>query len=92
MPAFETLKVVNSWACHYDLSTLDHNAILGPHPDVAGFLIACGFSGHGLQHSPGIGRAMAELIAHGNYRTIDLSRFGWARIAAGEPLAEANVF
>lgn len=92
VPAFETLKVVNAWCCHYDLSTLDHNAILGPHPDVRGFLLACGFSGHGLQHSPGVGRAMAELITHGAYRTIDLTRFGWARVAANAPLAEANVF
>ncbi len=92
VPALETLKVVNAWCCHYDLSTLDHNAILGAHPDVAGFLLACGFSGHGMQHSPGIGRAMAELIAHGAYRTIDLGRFGWARVAAQAPLAEANVF
>lgn len=92
VPAFETLKVVNAWCCHYDLSTLDHNAILGPHPDVDGFLLACGFSGHGLQHSPGIGRAMAELIVHGGYRTIDLTRFGWARVAANAPLAEVNVF
>jgi len=92
VPAFETLKVVNAWCCHYDLSTLDHNAILGPHPDVKGLLLACGFSGHGLQHSPGVGRAMAELITHGAYRTIDLTRFGWARVAANAPLAEANVF
>lgn len=92
VPAFETLKVVNAWCCHYDLSTLDHNAILGPHPDVAGFVLACGFSGHGLQHSPGIGRAMAELIVHGGYRSIDLTRFGWSRIAANAPLAESNVF
>jgi glycine/D-amino acid oxidase-like deaminating enzyme len=92
VPALDTLKVVNAWCCHYDLSTLDHNAILGGHPDVAGFLLACGFSGHGLQHSPGIGRAMAELIVHGAYRTIDLGRFGWARVAAQAPLAEANVF
>jgi glycine/D-amino acid oxidase-like deaminating enzyme len=92
VPAFETLKVVNAWCCHYDLNTLDHNAILGPHPDVSGFLLACGFSGHGLQHSPGIGRAIAELIARGSYRTIDLTRFGWSRIASRTPLAEANVF
>ena len=92
VPALETLKVVNAWCCHYDLSTLDHNAILGPHPDVPGFLLACGFSGHGMQHSPGIGRALAELITHGAYRTIDLGRFGWARVAAEAPLAEANVF
>lgn len=92
VPAFETLKVVNAWCCHYDLNTLDHNAILGAHPDVSGFLLACGFSGHGLQHSPGVGRAMAELVTHGAYRTIDLTRFGWARVAANAPLAEANVY
>jgi sarcosine oxidase len=92
VPAFETLKVVNAWCCHYDLSTLDHNAILGTHPDVAGLLLACGFSGHGLQHSPGVGRAMAELIVHGGYRSIDLTRFGWARVAANAPLGESNVF
>lgn len=92
VPAFESLKVVNAWCCHYDLSTLDHNAILGPHPDVDGFLLACGFSGHGLQHSPGIGRAIAELITHGRYTTIDLTRLGWDRIARGEPLRELNVY
>jgi len=92
VPAFEALKVQNSWCCHYDVNTLDHNAILGPHPGMGGLILACGFSGHGLQHSPGVGRGIAELLMHGRYRTIDLNRFGYERITKGEPIRELNVF
>ncbi len=92
VPAMETLKVQNAWCCHYDVSTLDHNAILGCHPEQPSFVLACGFSGHGLQHSPGVGRAIAELLIHRRYRTIDLARFGFDRIAAGKPLRESNVY
>lgn len=92
VPAMETLKVQNAWCCHYDINTLDHNAILGPHPDLPGFVIACGFSGHGLQHSPGVGRGIAEHLIYGSYRTIDLTRFGYGRIAANQPILELNVF
>lgn len=90
--AFESLKVVNAWSCHYDYTLLDQNAVLGPHPAVANLNFACGFSGHGLQHSPGNGRAMAELIVHGGYRSIDLSRLGFARLLANQPLRENNVY
>lgn len=92
VPAFEALKVQSAWCCHYDINTLDHNAILGPHPDLPGFVLACGFSGHGLQHSPGVGQGIAELLVHGSYRSIDLTRFGFARVRAGQPLLELNVF
>lgn len=92
VPAFETLKVQNAWCCHYDVSTLDHNAILGPHPQAPGLVLACGFSGHGLQHSPGVGRGIAELLTHGGYRTIDLKRFGYERVQRHEPILELNVF
>jgi len=90
-PALETLKVVNAWACHYDYNTLDQNAILGPHPRLSNFYFASGFSGHGLQQSPAVGRAIAELLIHGRYTTIELSRFGYARVAANAPLPELNV-
>jgi FAD-dependent oxidoreductase domain-containing protein 1 len=92
VPAFESLKVQNAWCCHYDLNTLDHNAILGPHPELPGFVIACGFSGHGLQHSPGTGRGIAELLTHGHWQTIDLSRFSFDRIAKKQPILELNVY
>lgn len=92
VPAMETLKVQNAWCCHYDVSMLDQNAILGPHPELPGFILACGFSGHGLQQSPGIGRAMSELLIHGRYQTIDLQRFGFQRVIDNTPLLEANVY
>jgi glycine/D-amino acid oxidase-like deaminating enzyme len=92
VPAMETLKVQSAWSCHYDVNTLDHNAILGCHPELPSFLLACGFSGHGLQHSPGVGRAIAELAIHGRYQTIDVGRLGFGRVVRGEPLREANVY
>lgn len=92
VPAMEALKVESAWCCHYDVNLLDHNAILGSHPELPAFVLACGFSGHGLQHAPGVGRAIAELAIHGRYRTIDVSRLGYARILANAPLAESNVY
>jgi glycine/D-amino acid oxidase-like deaminating enzyme len=91
VPAFEAVKVVNAWACYYDYNDLDQNGIIGAHPEIANFYFANGFSGHGLQQGPATGNALAELIVHGGYRTIDVSRFGYERIAAGRPLPEANV-
>ena len=91
IPAFERLKVQSAWAGHYDHNVLDQNAVIGPDPLLPNFLYANGFSGHGLQHAPGVGRAVAELIVHGGYRTLDLSVFGYERIAAGRPLVERNV-
>ena len=57
----------------------------------ANFYFANGFSGHGAQQAAGAGRAIAELIVHGAFQTIDLTRLGYARIAANRPLFERNV-
>ena len=91
VPAFETLKLVRAWAGHYAYNTLDQNAILGPHPEVENLYFTNGFSGHGLQQSPAVGRAMSELISFGSYRTLDLSRFGYGRIIENKPVPELNV-
>jgi glycine/D-amino acid oxidase-like deaminating enzyme len=91
IPAMEELKLQRAWAGHYDFNTLDQNAILGPHPDLRNFLFANGFSGHGLQQAPAVGRAIAELIVHGRYVSLDLSVFGYERIAAGRKVPELNV-
>ena len=91
VPAFESIKVVNAWAGYYDYNTLDQNAVIGAHPRVRNFYFANGFSGHGAQQAVAAGRAVAELIAHGAFQTLDLSRLGYARIADNQPLAERNV-
>jgi glycine/D-amino acid oxidase-like deaminating enzyme len=91
VPAFEAIKVVNSWAGHYDYCTLDHNVVLGPHTEVKNFLFANGFSGHGLQQSPAMGRGLSELITYGTFRTLDLSPFGYQRVVANEPFLEDAV-
>jgi glycine/D-amino acid oxidase-like deaminating enzyme len=91
VPAFEAAKVVNSWAGYYEYNTFDQNGIVGRHPEIDSLIFATGFSGHGIQQSPAVGRAVAELIVHGSYRTIDLSPFGYERISAGRPIRELNV-
>lgn len=91
IPAFEAVKVISEWAGHYDFNTLDQNAVVGPHPEVTNFLFLNGFSGHGLQQSPAMGRAVAEWIVHGGYRTLDLSALHYDRIATGKALVEGAV-
>ena len=91
VPAFEAIKVINAWAGHYDYNTLDQNGIIGRHPELANFYLCNGFSGHGLQQAPAAGRAIAELIVHGRFVTLELTRLGFERIARGEALAEQNV-
>lgn len=91
VPAFEALRQTSAWAGYYELNTFDSNGIVGAHPEVPNLLFANGFSGHGLQQSPAVGRGVAELIAHGGYRTLDLSPLAFGRIAANRPLLEKNV-
>lgn len=91
IPAFERIKLRNTWVGHYDYNLLDQNAILGPHPEVSNFHFANGFSGHGLQQSPGVGRGLSEQIIYGDWRTLDLSDLSYARIAAGKPLLERAI-
>lgn len=91
IPAFDSLRVMQRWTGHFEYNSLDHNGIVGFHPQVRNFMFANGFSGHGLQQSPAAGRAVSELILHGAFRTLDLSPFGYARIAANEPFLEEAV-
>jgi glycine/D-amino acid oxidase-like deaminating enzyme len=91
IPQFETIKLVNSWVGHYAFNTLDQNAILGRHSQVENFILVNGFSGHGLQQSPAMGRGIAELITYGEYRTLDLSPFSFDRIERNQPFNEKAI-
>uniref|UniRef100_UPI0037E77410 FAD-dependent oxidoreductase domain-containing protein 1 n=1 Tax=Semicossyphus pulcher TaxID=241346 RepID=UPI0037E77410 len=91
VPAFEKLKVTSAWAGFYDYNTFDQNGIIGMHPLINNMFFATGFSGHGLQHSPAVGRAVAELILDGNFKTLDLSGLGFRRILKQEPMLERNI-
>jgi FAD-dependent oxidoreductase domain-containing protein 1 len=90
-PGFDAVKVVRHWVGHYDYNTLDQNAILGPHPDLPNLYLCNGFSGHGLQQSPGVGRGLAEHILTGGWQSLDLSDLGVDRVLAGRPMLERAV-
>ena len=91
VPAFDQLRMLDAWAGHYEVNVLDHNAVVGPHPTISNFLFANGFSGHGLQQAPAVGRGLAEWIATGRWQTLDLSPLGYERIRRNEPIRELNV-
>ena len=91
IPQFEALRVVNSWIGHYAYNTVDQNAVLGPHPEVENFLFVNGFSGHGFQQAPAMGRGLAEWVIHGAYRALDLTDFGYTRLAQGGMSSELRV-
>ncbi|MEZ0001565.1 NAD(P)/FAD-dependent oxidoreductase [Sinorhizobium fredii] len=92
IPLLEQLRVERAWAGHYEVNTLDHNGVIGPHDEIPNLIFATGFSGHGVMHAPATGRGVAELITCGQYRTIDLSPLGFERIRSGMPLHETVVY
>ncbi len=91
LPVFNELKLIRGWAGLYEVNSWDYNALIGKHPQLTGFYMAVGFSGHGLQQAPAVGRAMAELISHGHYVTLDLSPLEYGRYLRGEKLLEREV-
>lgn len=91
VPAFEALRVTGGWTGPYDMHALDHNAVLGPVDGVPGLFIACGFSGHGVQQAPGVGRGLAEWMLEGHPHTVDLTPLSWARLKESHPQLESAV-
>ena len=91
IPAFEAIRLRRMWVGHYAYNTLDQNALLGPHVEVTNFLLINGFSGHGLQQSPAMGRGLAEWIVSGRFETLDLSAFGHDRIGKDRLIVERAI-
>ncbi|MGB8812919.1 MAG: FAD-binding oxidoreductase [Paracoccaceae bacterium] len=90
-PGFDAVKVIRHWVGHYAYNTLDQNAILGPHPDLPNLFLMNGFSGHGLQQSPAVGRGIAEHILTGGWQSLDLSDLGVERVLAGRAFREQAI-
>jgi glycine/D-amino acid oxidase-like deaminating enzyme len=87
-PAFETIRPRGGWVGHYDMNRLDGNPVIDWIDTVPNLLLCAGFSGHGLQHAPAVGRAVQEMILHGGFRTLDLSVFSWRRVIDGRPIPD----
>jgi len=90
VPAFDRLKLLRGWAGLYAVNRFDGNAILGEWPELGGLYLANGFSGHGLQQAPAVGRYLAELIT-GSDPALDLSAFSPQRLLEGKSLAESEL-
>jgi glycine/D-amino acid oxidase-like deaminating enzyme len=91
IPAFEAVKVVRAWAGYYEMNTFDHNGLVGLHPLADNFYLMNGFSGHGLQQAPAVGRALAEWIVSGAYRSVDLTALSPQRLTSGVRLTELAI-
>ena len=88
VPAFERIKPGAAWAGYYDMCAWDENVLLGALPEQPNFLLANGFSGHGLQQSPAAGRGLAELVTYGDFRSLDLSDLSPVRLRQGRQVRE----
>ena len=84
-------QLQNAWAGFYDYNTTDMNGIIGAHPVLLNFVFANGFSGHGLQQSPAVGRAVSEVILDGRTHSLELSDFSFRRFVDEKPILEKNV-
>jgi sarcosine oxidase subunit beta len=88
-PPIERAGIASMWAGLYEM-TPDRHPIIGESP-VGGLFLANGFSGHGFQHAPVVGKLMAELIVDGRARTVDISSLGLDRFERGDLVVEGRV-
>ncbi|MGH8619526.1 MAG: NAD(P)/FAD-dependent oxidoreductase [Burkholderiales bacterium] len=88
-PKFEAVRMKGGWVGHYDQCLLDGNPVIGPWTGTLdNFYLVAGFSGHGLQHAPAVGRGLAEWLTTGRYQSLDLSIFGYQRVVDNRPIVD----
>ena len=87
MPGLAPIDVIEGWAGLYAM-TPDHNPLLGEHPAAPGFVLANGFSGHGLMIAPAVGKVLSELIRLGRTETVDVRCFAPDRFERGEEVRD----
>jgi sarcosine oxidase subunit beta len=87
-PPLEEAGLRSRWVGLYEM-TPDRHPVVGPGP-LEGLWIAAGFSGHGFQHGPVVGKVMAELIL-GRKPSVDVSALAFDRFARGDLVREGHV-
>ncbi len=90
MPMLEQAGISSRWAGLYEVSP-DAHPILGKVPEVEGFYLINGFSGHGFMHGPACGLLLAEEILEGRAHTLDMTSLRLSRFREGKPILEYNV-
>ena len=88
-PPLEAAGLRSTWAGLYEM-TPDRHPIIGASP-VEGLLLANGFSGHGFQHAPVVGKLLAEIVVEGAAKTVDVSSLGLDRFERGDLVIEGRV-
>nr|WP_057929593.1 FAD-dependent oxidoreductase [Burkholderia ambifaria] len=91
-PGLGLLQLTKSWSGLYEQCDFDGNAIIGKWSgNRENFIVAAGFSGHGLMHAPAAGLAVAELILKGRLESLDIERFGYDRVQRNQPYRERGI-
>ncbi|QEI04980.1 FAD-binding oxidoreductase [Pigmentiphaga aceris] len=91
-PVFEAAKCHRTWSGLYEVNELDGNPVIGAwNQRLPNLYTVAGFSGHGMMHAPAAGRGIAELVVHGKFQTLDLTRLGYERVTANQAYAEAGI-
>lgn len=79
------------WAGYYEMSP-DGHALLGAAPGVPNMILANGSSGHGVMHSPALGRLVAELVLDGAVSSMDDRPLRPDRFARGAANTTPDLF
>lgn len=90
LPLLGSASRVSGWAGLYEV-TPDAHPIIGSIPDLEGYYVITGFSGHGFMHGPAAGLLLSEIIIDGRSTTLDISTLEFSRFVKGKEIEEYNV-
>jgi sarcosine oxidase subunit beta len=89
LPLLKEVSMVRQWAGLYNMSP-DAQPILGEHPQIEGFYMAIGFSGHGFMLAPITSKLIAELIFK-KRTSLPIDKLDIGRFERGELIIEPSV-
>ncbi len=90
LPLLATAGRRARWAGLYE-TTPDAHPIIGRVPELGGFVVVAGFSGHGFMHGPIAGLLVSEIVLDGGAHTLDIADLAYERFLEGGTMREYNV-